>query len=434
MKQAYIAAKEGRTRKTAGWEKRVARLSLRFGLAFLLVSLGLSLRAASFDEAKLAEIPKALQRFVDDHTIAGAVTLVATSNAVVRTDAVGYSSLSGKAPMKADDLFWIASMTKPMTAVCILLLKDEGKLSIDDPVEKWLPAFKDQWMATEKSADRLVLKRPARPITLRDLLTHTSALGSIDSPQPDTTLAELAMAYAREPLEFEPGSRWAYCNAGINTLGRIVEVVSGKPYAAFIESRVIRPLGMNDTTFWPAPRQIPRIAKSYQPDGDGRLEETSVYFLKGDLQDRHRTAFPAGGLFSTAGDMAKFYGMMLQGGVWNGRRILSEESAGEMTHTQTGDIKTGFVDGISWGLGFQVVKEPQGITGMLSPGTFGHGGAYGTQSWADPKTGVVYVMMIQRAKLGNGDASPVRQAFQAAVAAAIVETPAEAKPTSSPRR
>jgi CubicO group peptidase (beta-lactamase class C family) len=410
------------------------RFSLRPALGCWLVCSALSLAAASFDEAKLAEISKAMQRFVDDRTIAGAVTLVATSNAVVRADAVGYSSLSGKTAMKTDDLFWIASMTKPMTAVCILLLKDEGRLSIDDPVEKWLPAFKDQWLVEEKAADRLVLKRPARPITIHDLLTHTSGLGSIDSPQPDTSLAELAMAYAREPLGFEPGSRWSYSNSGINTLGRIVEVVSGKPYAAFIEARVIRPLSMNDTTFWPNPRQLARLAKSYQPDADGRLEETPVHFIKGDIQDRRRTAFPAGGLFSTAGDMAKFYGMMLQGGVWNGRRILGEESAREMTRTQTGDIKTGFVDGMSWGLGFQVVKEPQGIVGMLSPGTFGHGGAYGTQSWADPTTGVVYVMMIQRAKLGNGDASPVREAFQQASAAAISVPEAETKPTSSPKR
>jgi CubicO group peptidase (beta-lactamase class C family) len=399
------------------------RVSPRALLGVFLASFAASLSAASFDEAKLAEIPKAMQRFVDDQTIAGAVTVVATSSAVVRTDAVGFSSLSGRAAMKGDEIFWIASMTKPMVGVCLLLLQDEGKLSIDDPVEKWLPAFRDQWMITEKADGRRVLGRPSRAITIRDLLTHTSGLGDIPAPKPDTTLAELAMAYAREPLEFEPGSRWAYCNSGINVLGRIVEVVGGRSFATFLEARVIRPLGMNDTTFWPTARQLPRVARSYQPAADGRLEETGVFFIQGEMADRQRTAYPAGGLFSTATDMAKFYGMMLQGGVWNGRRLLSPEAAAALTRTQTGDLKTGFVDGMSWGLGFQVVKEPQGVVAMLSPGTFGHGGAYGTQSWADPNTGVVHILMIQRAKLGNGDASPVREAFHKAVAAAIKATP-----------
>ena len=413
------------------------RVPSRFLLGGFLASFVASLSAASFDEAKLAEIPKAMQRFVDDQTIAGAVTVVATSGAVVRTDAVGFASLSGRAPMKGDELFWIASMTKPMVGVSVLLLQDEGKLSIDDPVEKWLPAFRDQWMVTEQSDNRRVLGRPSRAITIRDLLTHTSGLGEIPAPKPDTTLAELAMAYAREPLQFEPGSRWAYCNSGINVLGRIVEVASGRPFATFLEARLIRPLGMNDTTFWPAARQLPRVARSYQPAEDGRLEETGIFFIQGELSDRQRTAHPAGGLFSTGADMAKFYGMMLQGGVWNGRRLLSPEAAAMMTRTQTGEIQTGFVDGMSWGLGFQVVKEPQGVVSMLSPGSFGHGGAYGTQSWADPNTGVIYILMIQRAKLGNGDASPIREAFQKAVAAAIATTPAaasEAPATSSPRR
>jgi CubicO group peptidase (beta-lactamase class C family) len=120
-------------------------------------------------------------------------------------------------------------------------------------------------------------------------------------------------------------------------------------------------------------------------------------------------------LFSTADDMRRFYQMMLNGGVWNGRRILSEKSVRELTRTQTGDIETGFTEGMSWGLAFQVVKEPQGVTAMLPPGTFGHGGAYATQSWGDPENNVICIMMIQRRGFGNGDNSPVRLAFQTAV-------------------
>jgi CubicO group peptidase (beta-lactamase class C family) len=138
--------------------------------------------------------------------------------------------------------------------------------------------------------------------------------------------------------------------------------------------------------------------------------------MGGGLSNRKRTPYPAGGLFSTAGDMIRFYQMMLHGGVADGKRLLKKKTVKELTRTHTGDIITGFVTGMSWGLGFQVVKEPQGVTAMLSPGTFGHGGAYATQSWADPKTGLIYVMMIQRAGFPNGDNSPVRKDFQQAAA------------------
>jgi 2-haloalkanoic acid dehalogenase type II len=160
--------------------------------------------------------------------------------------------------------------------------------------------------------------------------------------------------------------------------------------------------------------------KSYKPGKDGKgLEETDIYFIKGGISDRRRTPFPAGGLFSTARDVARFYQMALSGGTFDGKKIISKESLALMTRTQTGDIKTGFTDGMSWGFGFQVVKEPQGVTAMFAPGAFGHGGAYATQSWADPKRDLIFVLMIQRAGFPNGDSSPVRRAFQEAAVAAV---------------
>jgi CubicO group peptidase (beta-lactamase class C family) len=235
------------------------------------------------------------------------------------------------------------------------------------------------------------------------------------------SLPERTLAYALQPLVFEPGSRWQYSNPGINTLGRIVEVVSGRSYADFLEERLLRPLGMKDTTFWPTASQAKRLALSYGPGPGGKgLAETEIAFLAGwPLTARWRTAVPAGGLFSTAGDMAKFYQMMLDGGVANGRRVLQPDTVQELTRTQSGDIKTGFTEGMSWGFGFQVVKEPQGVTGMLSPGTFGHGGAYGTQSWADPRRRAVYILMIQRARMPNSDGSELRRVFQETAAAAL---------------
>lgn len=353
--------------------------------------------------------------FVADNVIAGSVTAVATKSDVLSLETTGYANLKTKTTMPPNALFWIASMTKPMAAVCVLQLHEAGKLSIEDPVEKHLAEFAGQWMIESRAQGKLTLKRPARAITIRDLLTHTSGLTNTNSPRPESTLAELVMSYSKTPLQFEPGSRWSYSNAGINTLGRIVELVSGTPFAEYLQVHVLDPCGMKDTTFWPSPAQAKRIASSYRPDSNGKLQPVDVYFLKGGLSNRQRTPYPAGGLYSTAGDVVAFYQMMLNGGTYKGKQVLQKKTAALMTRTQSGDIKTGFVEGMSWGLGFQVIKTPMEVTASLSAGTYGHGGAYATQSWADPKTGRIVVLMIQRAGFRNGDNSPVRKAFQEAV-------------------
>jgi len=362
----------------------------------------------------LSPVRARMQAFVNDKVISGSVTAIATKDKILSQETVGYADLKTKEAMRADHLFWIASMTKPMAAVCVLQLQEEGKLSIEDPVEKHLPEFKGQWMVDERDGGKLILRRAARTITIRDLLTHTSGLANTGTPRTESTLGELVMSYSKTPLNFEPGSKWSYSNAGINTLGRIVEVVSKIPFAEFLQQRVLDPCDMKDTTFWPSKKQAKRIAKSYRPDQKGELQQVEVRFLAGGISNRKRTPYPAGGLYSTAGDVTRFYQMMLNGGTFNGKRVLKKETAALMTQTQTGDIKTGFVDGMSWGLGFQVVKEPMGVTESLSAGTYGHGGAYATQSWADPKRGIIVVMMIQRAGFRNGDNSPVRKGFQEA--------------------
>lgn len=379
--------------------------SISFGLICLTPLVPMEVRADALS-AKM-------QEFVEKGVVSGAVTLVATKEGTEHWEAVGQSDLATGRKMRKNDLFWIASMTKPMTAVCVLMLQERGLLSVEDPVEKYLPEFKGQWMVESKEKERLTLVHPKRAITLKDLLTHSAGLTDVKPPRPDCTLGELAMAYAHEPLQFEPGSKWTYSNPGINTLGRIVEIVSGEKFADFIQKNVFAPLEMRDTTFWPNKAQTQRVAKSYTANKEtGKLEETTVYFLQGaPLTDRHRTAFPAGGLFSSAGDVARFYRMMLNGGEFKGRRLLKAETVELMTTTQSGELKTGFVDGMSWGLGFQVVREPQGVTTGLSAGSFGHGGAYATQSWGDPKAGRAYIMLIQRAGLGNSDAAEIRGAF-----------------------
>ena len=384
------------------------------GLFAVLAALLPAIRAADFDEARLDLIRARMQQFVDDRQIAGAVTVVGTSKGIVRLDAVGNLRLDPDVPMPKDAIFRIASMTKPITAVGILILADEGKLKVTDAVEKYLPEFRGQMMIAERDTDRLVLKKPARPITLHDLLTHTSGLAGYPAGlnlyrKRDRTLAEGTLAVSQRPLEFEPGSRWSYCNSGIDTLGRIIEVVSGKDYETFLAQRIFTPLRVKDTTFRPSKEQLPRLAGLYDYK-DGKLVPTANAVIG--PPDGMRHPIPAGGLYSTGTDMARFYCMMLNGGALYGERILTGESVKAMTRVQTGDLKCGFTPGMSHGLGFAVVREPQGITAMLSPGSIGHGGAYGTQSWADPKRDLFLILLIQRSGLPNSDASEMRREFQ----------------------
>ena len=393
---------------------------MRAGCAWLLAGLLCSGITRAAD--KFATIPESLQSLVDSNQISGAVALVATKDQVLHLSAVGESDLASGRKMRTDDIFWIASMSKPVTAVAVALLADEGKLAFDDPVGKYLPEFGDMWVAGKETPEGLVLVKAARPITLRDLLTHTSGLGEYRVTDPHWTLAAMSKVLAREPLHFQPGTRWSYSTAGMDALGRVVEVVSGMPYAKFLQSRLFDPLGMKDTTFWISPAQKERFVQPCIRNAQsGKLQPTPIdYMYGGAVTDHERPALGGAGLFSTAEDVAKFYQMMLNRGAWSGRQILKPETVAEMTRKQTGGFRARA--GMPWGLGFCVVEDPAQVqaNATLSPGTFGHGGAFGTQSWADPTRGIIYVLMISRDKLQpNPDDSAMRRAYQQAVAAAF---------------
>jgi CubicO group peptidase (beta-lactamase class C family) len=224
-------------------------------------------------------------------------------------------------------------------------------------------------------------------------------------------MAELS---GRTPLVSAPGAKWAYSNTGINTLGRIIEVVSGQPYAEFVQKRFFDPLDMNSTSFWPDVTLQASLATPYRKDKvTGELIAAGNTRFSQPLQDRKRTALPAGGLFSTANDLAQLYQMILRGGELDGHRFLRPETLKLMTTNQLGALpKVSFADGMHMGLGFHLVGTPVGVTESLSPGSFGHGGAYGTQAWIDPVRRQAYVLLIQRTDLPNSDGSEIRREFQ----------------------
>jgi len=353
-------------------------------------------------------IISAVQPFVDSNTLAGAVMLVASKDKVLSLDAVGWADIAAHKMMQPDALFWIASESKPMTASAFMILVDEGKVNLNDPVEKYLPEFKGQMLAVERDAEHVLLRKPAHPITVREILSHTSGL-PFSSPMEQPTLDGLPLrdavrSYAMGPLQFPPGTKYQYSNAGINTAGRIIEVVSGMPYEQFMEERLFKPLGMKDTTFWPNSKQVKRLAKSYKPTPDKTgLVETTVTQLRYPLSNHaNRYPMPAGGLFSTASDTAKFCQMILQQGVYGGKQLLTEEAVKELTSRQTApDLKD------SYGLGFAVGTD-----------WCGHGGAYATNLQIDRKRGLVLVWMVQHNGF-PGDGGKSQDAFRRAALAAF---------------
>jgi CubicO group peptidase (beta-lactamase class C family) len=386
--------------------------------------LVLSLSAALIPVAQGQQLPgvgAAMQEMIAKQEIAGAVTLVASRNAVLHIDTTGFADVAAKRPMTPDTLFWIASMTKPVTGVAILMLQDEGKLTIADPVAKYLPGFASLKTPSGKPAN----------LTISQILTHTSGLGEAGGPaaQKARTLADLVPLWLAAPMQYEPGERWRYTQSGINAAARIVEVVSGMTFDAFVRTRIFDPLGMKNTTFYPTDEQRGRIATAYAKNREtGLLESVPP---RAELGSRDRPPLGNSGLFSTAPDYARFSQMLLNGGTLDGRRYLSAAAMTLLTTPATADMPTGFFQNdtygqrganYGWGMATCILRAPhEGVAAMLSPGTYGHGGAWGTQAWIDPVKGVAYVLMVQRSNFPNSDASDVRRDFQQAAVRALAK-------------
>ena len=371
---------------------------------------------------KLPGVGAALQEQIDRHEIAGAVTMVVTRDQVRHLETSGFADVAARKPMQPDTVFWIASMTKPITAAAVLMLQDEGKLDVRDPVSKYLPEFAGLKTPSGQPAN----------LTLIQILNHTSGLGEAGGPaaREAKTLANLVPLWLAAPMQFEPGSRWGYCQSGINAAGRVVEVVSGMSFDAFLDKRLFQPLDMKSTTFYLGASERARQVTAYAKNATtGSLDAVPP---RPEFGPRDRPPQGNGGLYSTAEDYAKFCQMLLGRGTFRGVRYLSEASVNLMATPQTPvTLPTGFFQGDSfgrrglnygWGLGTCVLKTPHdGVAAMLSPGTFGHGGAWGTQAWVDPVQGVAYVLMVQRSNFPNSDASEVRRVFQQAAAKALAK-------------
>jgi CubicO group peptidase (beta-lactamase class C family) len=369
---------------------------------------------------ELPGIGAAMEHMIASNEIAGAVTVVVAKQKVLHLECTGFADIAAKRPMIPDTLFWIASMTKPVTAVAVLMLQDEGKLNVSDPVAKYLPEFEALKTPSGKPAN----------LTITQILTHTSGLGEASgaAARNARTLADLVPLWLAAPMKYEPGARWEYTQSGINAAARIVEVVSGLSFDAFLQKRLFDPLGMKHTTFYPDAPQRTQLATAYAKNKEtGLLEPVPP---RPEYGPRDRPPQGNGGLYSTALDYARFCQMLLNGGKLDGRRYLSPKALMLLSTPQTGDLSTGFFQtnafgkhgtNYGWGIGTCILRTPhEGVAAMLSPGTFGHGGAWGTQAWIDPLRGVAYVLMVQRSNFPNNDASAVRRAFQEAAAEALV--------------
>lgn len=395
----------------------------------LLLVLGMAAVCCAqedMDQTILKNIPVRAKSFVDDHTVSGVVTMILHNGKVVEFDAEGMADIEANRPMRKDSIFQIMSMTKPFTGVAIMMLAEEGKLALRDPLEKYIPEFHGLRVATTAGPNATRLGEPDRLVTIRDLMTHTAGIFDYApneikdyNQQMNIPLSELMKTFAKQALLFQPGTRWSYSSPGIDILGRVIEVCSGQKYDEFIQQRILTPLGMKDSFFYPDAAHINRIAMVYE-NHDGKLSPAPATILGGDPAKHRQGAVypaPAWGLHSTAEDLSHFYQMMLNGGTYQGKRYISKFSVDLMTEIHTNDIEhAGWLGGSGYGLTWEVVKNAYGELDGHSLGTYGHGGAFGTQGWIDPKKNLITIMLIQRS---NGGTDSMRDALMTMAEAAV---------------
>ena len=387
---------------------------------------------------RLARINQMIERRIAAGDLAGAVTIVARKGKVVHHSAQGMMDLDSKKPMASSSMFRIASMTKPVIGVAVMMLVEEGKLHLNDPVSRYIPQFKDMKVAMPiattpqgatggraggaGSAPPRFYSVPAqRDVTIKDLLTHVSGLGSGPMGNSDIekiarkdgeTLADYIPRLGPTALEFQPGSRWTYSpGAGFETLGRVIEVASGTKLDQFFRTRIFDPLGMKDITFWPTDAQMPRVSTVYARGANGLTKTV----MPNDTMSRNVYFRGSGGLYSTAEDYIPLGMMLANGGELNGKRLLSRKTVEMMSAAHVKDTLPGRPAGEGYGLSVRVVTDHAVRGTMLSDGTFGWTGAQGTHFFVDPREELVGVLMVQTS---NGE---IQREFEDLVAQSVVD-------------
>ena len=369
---------------------------------------------AGFAPDRLVRIDKSLQGYVDRNEVAGVVGLIARRGEVVYHKSFGHRDVEAKDPMSNDIIFRIASMTKPIASVALMMLWEEGRFLLRDPVAEHLPEFARMKVAvpvdpgdTARGPYKTVGAQNS--ITIQHLLTHTAGLANPyrgvtrglynqlrEDRKPDGTVGDYVTALAKLPLNFEPGDRWEYGPA-TDVVGRLVEVLSGMTLDEFLKRRIFEPLGMRDTHFYLSAEKLPRFAALYQPDDAGKIvlqekpDENSRW-----VKEPHVYFSGAGGLVSTTSDYFRFHQMMLNGGELDGVRILSPRTVRLMTVNHTGERAIWLRgEGFGFGLGYSVTTDLGRSAMPSAEGTYGWGGAYCTVFWVDPEDEVIGILMTQ---------------------------------------
>ncbi len=389
--------------------------------------------AVGMSAERLERIGPAMQRYIDAELVPGTVTAIMRKGKLVHLDVRGSMDVADGQEMQRDTVFRIASMTKPITSVALMMLWEEGHFQLRDPVSRFLPEFADVQVSTtsDASGNTGELVPLSRPIQIRDMLLHTAGLANNYLGNPDAYRAHMAAlerptdleAYikhlAKLPLNYQPGERWEYSTA-TSVVGRLVEVISGLPLDEFFYQRIFGPLGMQDTHFFLDDSYAERLAAQYRPGDDEKIVEQDPGSAESRWISGPQTLFSgAGGLVSTVDDYLRFQQMMLNGGELDGTRLLGPSTVSLMIDSHTGDLPLWLAGpGMGFGLGYGVVVDRGAAATPLSEGAAYWGGAYCTISWFDPAEEIVGVLMTQVRPYTHIN---IRQDFQVLTYQAITE-------------
>jgi CubicO group peptidase (beta-lactamase class C family) len=367
---------------------------------------------------RLAQLRSGMKELVDQGRLAGVVTMVSRHGKVVEFDAAGKRDIAANAPMQKDSIFRIYSMSKPITGVAMMMLFEEGKWQLNDPVAKYIPEFAKLKVYGTDANNNVVMKDQVHPVTMRELMSHSGGFSygffsntAVDKLQleadllnPNNTLDEFIKRVAKLPLNAQPGSEWHY-SISVDIQGYIVQKLSGMPFEEFLEKRILKPLGMVDTAFYVPKEKLNRFAEFYSYDKDGKLQVVGVKEgLNHDFAAKPALSSGGGGLVSTATDYMRFCQMLLNGGQLDGVRILSPLSV-ELMHTNVLAPNVPILaPGAGFGLDFAIYTDPVAAGGYYGKGSYWWGGAAGTWFWIDPVNDLIVLGMIQQAA-GTGAAA-----------------------------